>query len=100
MATNFFKKISGLKGGSRVAINTLIIYGQRLSAAAIALITTPIILNALGVKDYGLYALTVGFVGMLSFVNWSLSSTTQRYIAFAIGAGNRDRLKRIFASAF
>ena len=100
MPTNFFKKISGLKGGNRVAINTVIIYGQRLSAAAIALITTPIILNALGVEDYGLYALTVGFVGMLSFVNWSLSSTTQRFIAFAIGEGNSERLKRIFASAF
>jgi O-antigen/teichoic acid export membrane protein len=84
----FFKvigKIATQKSSSRVAINTIIIYVQRLSAAAIALITTPIILNALGVEDYGLYALTIGFVGMLSFVNWSLSSTTLRYIAFAIG---------------
>jgi O-antigen/teichoic acid export membrane protein len=97
---NFFSRISRQKGSSRVAINTVIIYGQRLSAAAIALITTPIILNALGVDDYGLYVLTVGFVGMLSFVNWSLSAATQRFIAFALGAGDTGRLKRIFASAF
>lgn len=100
MGTNYFNKISGLKSSGRVAINTFIIYAQRLSAAAIALVTTPIILNALGVDDYGLYALTVGFVGMLSFINWSLSSATQRYIGYAIGAGDRERLRKIFASTF
>lgn len=100
MIQKYFRKISELKSGSRTAVNTFIIYGQRLSSAAIALISTPIILNALGVKDYGLYTLTVGFVGMLSFINWSLSSTSQRFIAFAIGAGDIDRLKRIFASTF
>ena len=96
---NLFKKISTQKGSSRIAVNTFIISGQRLFAAVLSLVTTPIILNALGVEDYGLYILVVGVVGMLAFVNWSLSSASQRYIAFAIGAGNREELKRFFASA-
>lgn len=92
----------GLKKNSaagRAAVNTLIIYSQRFFAAALSLITTPIILNGLGVQNFGLYTLTIGFVGMLSFLNWSLSSSTQRYIAFAIGEGDTAKLKKIFSTA-
>lgn len=97
--------INKLKGAyknetGRTAINTLLIYAQRFLTAGIALITTPIILNALGVESYGLYTLSIGFVGMLSFLNWSLSSSTQRYIGVAIGAGDTGQLKKIFSTAF
>jgi len=64
------KKISEIyksSSANRTAINTVIIYLQRFFAAGLSLITTPIILNSLGVKDYGLYTLTIGLVGMLSF---------------------------------
>jgi O-antigen/teichoic acid export membrane protein len=96
------KKIVSLyksSSSNRAAINTVVIYSQRFFAAALSLITTPIILNGLGVEDYGLYTLTIGFVGMLSFLNWSLSSSTQRYIAFAIGEGDLLKLKRIFSTS-
>ena len=92
-------RYSNAAGANRVAINTIILYAQRLTTAALAFVITPIILNALGVEDYGIYTLTMGFVGMLAFVNWSLSSATQRYIAFALGAGDVNRLKKIFATS-
>jgi len=94
-----FNRITAQKGSTRIALNTLIISGQRLSAAVLSLVTTPIILSALGVEDYGLYAMTLGLVGTLAFINWSLSSTTQRFIAFSIGTGDSEKLKRIFASS-
>jgi O-antigen/teichoic acid export membrane protein len=96
-------KIKGLyksNASNRTAINTLIIYSQRFLSAGLSLITTPIILSALGVKGFGLYTLTFSFVSMLAFLNWSLSSSTQRYIAFAIGEGNTDKLKKVFSTAF
>ncbi|MFH1119635.1 MAG: oligosaccharide flippase family protein [Bacteroidota bacterium] len=96
--TALFKRISQSGGAESLAVNTLIIYTQRLTAAVLSLVTTPIILNALGVEDYGIYTLTIGLVGMLAFLNWSLSSATQRYIAFALGEGKTDKLKRIFVS--
>ena len=96
---SLFTKLSSKQGSSRVAVNTVIIYVQRFTAAILSLITTPIVLNALGVEDYGLYALTVGLVGALAFINWSLSSATQRFIAFSLGAGDGERLKRIFATS-
>lgn len=94
----FFRRMGSSGGANGLALNTLIIYTQRLTAAALSLITTPIILNALGVEDYGIYTLTLGLVGMLAFLNWSLSSATQRYIAFALGGGQTEQLKRIFVS--
>lgn len=92
-------KIYKASTANRTAINTVVIYSQRFFAAGLSLITTPIILNSLGVKDYGLYTLTIGLVGMLSFLNWSLSSSTQRYIAFAIGEKNNEKLKKIFSTS-
>jgi O-antigen/teichoic acid export membrane protein len=95
----YFNKISGLNSANKIAVNSIIVYGQRFFAAALSLITTPIILNALGVEDYGLYSLTIGLVALLAFVNWGLAGATQRYIAFALGAGDKERLRRIFASS-
>ena len=96
------KKIRGLHKSSasnRALINTVIIYSQRFFAAGLSLITTPIILIALGVKDDGLYTITLGFVGMLAVLNWSLSNSTQRYTAFAIGKKDFEKLNKVFSSA-
>ena len=84
---------------NRAVINTVVIYIQRFFAAGLSLITTPLILRALGIEDFGLYALTVGFVGMLAVLNWSLSNATQRYTSFAIGEKDFFKLKKIFSTA-
>lgn len=85
---------------NRAAINTIIVYLQRGIAALLSLVTTPIILNELGVEGYGIYTLTIGFVGMISFVNWSLSSATQRFVAFSFGKKNKKEVKEIFSTVF
>ncbi|UPT70021.1 MAG: MATE family efflux transporter [Flavobacterium sp. JAD_PAG50586_2] len=72
---------------------------SKVFAAALSLITTPLILKALGVEDYGLYTLTLGFVGMLAVLNWSLSNATQRYTSYAIGEGDFVKLKKVFSTA-
>jgi len=81
---------------NRAAFNTILIYTQRFFAAGLSLFTTPLLLKALGIEDYGIYALTIGFVGMLAVLNWSLSNATQRYTAFAIGEGDYEKLKKSF----
>ncbi len=80
--------------------NTIIVYAQRFSTAALALITTPLLLRMLGVSDYGLYTLTIGFVGMLTFFTWSLSSSTQRYISVTLGEKDFQKLSRILSTSF
>ena len=84
---------------NRAAFNTILIYTQRFFAAGLSLFTTPLLLKALGIEDYGIYALTIGFVGMLAVLNWSLSNATQRYTAFAIGEGDYEKLKKVFSTS-
>ncbi len=86
-------------GNRSVAFNAVIITAQRIASAVLGLVTTPIILSVLGVEDFGLFTLIVGFVASLAFVNWSLSSTTQRYVAFAVGEGNIENQKKAFNNA-
>jgi len=96
------KKLELRKGNTanRILYNTIIIYAQRFSAAALALVTTPILLRTLGVEDYGVYNLTIGFVGMISFFTWSLSASTQRYIAVTLGQKDYEKLSRIMSTSF
>lgn len=62
----------------------------------ISLVSVPMILNALGKSDYGLYNLIAGVISMLSFLNSSISITTQRYLSVAIGENNKDKLNVIY----
>lgn len=93
------KKFYETNAANRVALNTILIYTQRFFAAGLSLFTTPLLLKALGIEDYGIYALTIGFVGMLAVLNWSLSNATQRYTSFAIGEGDYEKLKKVFSTA-
>lgn len=79
--------------------NSLIISLQKFFAAIVGIFITPIILQELGVKDYGIYTLMVGFVGALTFINWSLSMTTQRYVAFALGEKKIENQFKAFSNA-
>ena len=62
----------------------------------ITLYTSRIILETLGVEDFGLYNVVGGIVTMFSFINGSLGSATSRYITFELGKKNYTRLNQIF----
>ncbi|RZL33248.1 MAG: hypothetical protein EOP00_33040 [Pedobacter sp.] len=61
-----------------------------------SLYTTRLVLEALGVKDFGTFNLVGGIISMLGFLNLSMSSATQRFMSFTQGAGDVTRLKQIF----
>lgn len=61
-----------------------------------SLYTTRLVLEALGVKDFGTFNLVGGIISMLGFLNLSMSSATQRFMSFTQGAGDVNRLKQIF----
>lgn len=83
-----------------LAINSLLVYGQRLSTALITFFATPVILANLGVEDYGIYTLTLGLVAMFNLLNWSLTAATQRFIAVSLGEGKEERIRAVFANGF
>jgi Na+-driven multidrug efflux pump len=80
----------------RVAKNTGILYIKMALTVFISLYSTRLILGALGVDDFGLYALVGGLIAMLGFLNSSMAAATQRFMSFAQGAGDIDNVKRIF----
>ena len=89
-----------MNSANKVIFNTIVLYIKILLAMAISLITVPLILRALGASDYGLYNLVVGVIGMLSFLNASLSLSTQRYMSVALGAGDEKKIDVIYNTSF
>lgn len=87
------------ENNKRIAKNTLLLYVRMLLTMCVSLYTSRVVLNTLGVEDYGIYNVVGGIVAMFSFINGSMSSATQRYITFAIGKNNQERLQTIFSTS-
>lgn len=83
----------------RIAKNTLMLYVRMLFMMFIGLFTSRVILNALGVSDMGLMNVAGSVITMFTFLNGTLSSGTQRFISFALGEHDEEKLKHTFASA-
>ena len=75
----------------RIAKNTLFLYFRQFLTMAVAIYTSRIVLQALGVVDYGVYNVVGGMVAMFSFLNSSLAQATQRFIAFGIEKDDIER---------
>lgn len=80
----------------RIAKNTLLLYFRMLITMGVSLYTVRIVLNTLGVEDYGLYNVVGGIVALLAFLPGSMASATQRFFSHALGQQNQDRLNRVF----
>lgn len=81
----------------RIAKNTFFLYFRQLLTMLVALYTSRIVLQALGVVDYGVYNVVGGMVTMFSFLNSSLAQATQRFIAYGIERDSIDEQKRTFS---
>lgn len=83
----------------RIAQNTLLLYIRMLFTMGVSLYTSRIVLQVLGVNDFGIYNVVGGVVGMFGMLSNSLSSAIGRFITFELGKGNTDRLRSIFSTA-
>lgn len=83
----------------RIAKNTVFLYIRMLFIMIVSLYTSRVVLDKLGVDDYGLYYAVCGVVTMLSFISGTLSFGTYRFITCELGVGNKDKLKLTFSTA-
>ena len=83
----------------RIAKNTLLLYVRMLLTMSVSLYTSRVILQVLGVEDFGIYNVVGGIVSMFAFINGGMISATQRYITYEIGTGDVDKLKRVFTTS-
>ena len=85
-----------MKPSNRVILNTVILYVKMGITILVGLISTRLVLNVLGVEDYGIYNLVAGLVSMLTFLNTSLAASSQRFLSFALGQRDEAKLRRVF----
>lgn len=83
----------------RIAKNTLLLYFRMLVIMLVSLYTSRMVLDALGVEDYGLYNVVGGIVVILSFLNGAMAASTQRFLNFELGRNNENELRKVFSSS-
>ena len=72
------------------------LYVRMLFILGVNLYTSRVILQVLGVEDFGTYNVVGGVVTMLSFITASIGSATSRFITFELGKGKREDVEKIF----
>lgn len=90
---------TNVSSNRRIVKNTLVLYCRLLLTIAVTLYTSRIILEQLGIEDYGIYSVVAGVVTMFSFFNNSMSTATQRYLTYELGKGDMQQLKNVFAAS-
>lgn len=88
-----------IANNKRIAKNTLLLYVRMFILMAVGLFTSRIILDALGVSDYGIYNVIGGLVTMFSVLTGAMSVATSRFLTFALGSGDNQLLRRTFVTA-
>ena len=84
---------------NRIIVNTLAQYIRTIINMVLSLYSSRLVLELLGVDDYGVYSLVAGVVSMLSFLTNSLVGSTQRFLSVSQGKGNMERLKEVFSNS-
>ncbi len=83
----------------RIAKNTMMLYFRMLISMLVSLYTSRVVLNTLGVEDYGIYNVVGGVVALFSVLSGSLSAAISRFITFELGKGDEKKLNEVFSSA-
>ena len=83
----------------RVLKNTVILYLRMALMMCISLYTSRVVLQTLGVEDYGIYNVVGGVVVMFSFLNDGMTVSTLRFLTFELGRGDAKRLNEIFVTS-
>ncbi|MBT9898735.1 polysaccharide biosynthesis protein [Bacteroides thetaiotaomicron] len=83
----------------RIAKNTLLLYIRMFFTMAVSLYTSRVVLDVLGVEDFGIYNVIGGVIAMFTFLNISMSGATSRFLTYELGTGNQEKLKATFNSA-
>lgn len=83
----------------RIAKNTLFLYFRTIIVMVISLYTSRVVLNVLGVEDFGIYNIVGGVVSMFGLVSGALSASVTRFLNIEMGRGNSENLQKVFSTA-
>ncbi|WP_439837831.1 hypothetical protein [Aeromonas caviae] len=86
-----------VENNKRILSNTLFMYFRMLFSLFVSLYTSRVVLQELGVEDFGIYSVVGGVVAMFSFLNASMGTATSRFFNFEIG--QKGDVQTVFTSA-
>lgn len=87
-----------ISSNSRIAKNTLMLFARMIFLMLINLYASRVILQVLGVVDYGVYNVTGSVVSIFTALNAILSQSSSRFLSFGLGKDDDEGLKRTFGS--
>lgn len=85
-----------MSSSKTIAKNTMFLYVRMFLTMAVSLFTSRIILNTLGVEDFGIYNLVGGIVIMFSFINTAMLGATQRFLNFEMAKNSVEAVNKVF----
>lgn len=85
------------EANKRIAKNTIYLYLRTGITMLVALYTSRIVLDALGIEDFGIWSVLGGVITIFGFINQSLSASIFRYITHAIGTGDKEQINRTYS---
>lgn len=91
--------MSELSDNKTIARNSILLYLRMLLSIIVSIYTSRIVLQTLGVSDYGVYNVVGGVVAMLTFLNSAMAGATSRFFTFEMGKDDTKRLNNTFSSA-
>ena len=81
----------------RIMKNTIMLYIRMIVLMAVSLFTSRVILQTLGVDDFGVFNIVGGVVISLSFISNTLISSTQRFMSYELGLGEKGNVYKVFS---
>lgn len=87
-----------MSSNKTIAKNTILLYFRMIFTMLVSLFTSRVVLEKLGVEDYGIYQVVGGVVGILSFLNGALSTGSSRFLTFALGKNDKENLSKTFST--
>lgn len=82
-----------------IAKNSIMLYVRMFISVMVGLYTSRVVLQTLGVEDYGVYGIVGGVISMLGFLNTSMSSATSRFITFELVRDDLQKIRETFSTA-
>lgn len=88
-----------ISNNKRIAKNTILLYIRMIFLMLIGVYTSRVLLQALGIENYGIYNVVAGFLTMFSIITSSMCAAISRFITVELGKGDSNRLKIVFSTS-
>ena len=88
------------ENNKRITRNTILLYIRMFISMAITLYTSRVVINVLGVEDYGIYGVVGGVVAIFNFLTVSMATATSRFLTYELGTGDKKKLADTFVTSF